>query len=183
MFIAIHDLEQKPVEFDEVFSPEALEYGSDIRAVVPLSASGVAELLREEQHGFATVLDIRLRGECSTQLELVCARCLEPVPYDVKTDFDQIFRPLDASGRTGEHSISQGETEIDFYSGEGIQLEDALKEQVLLSLPSKPLCREDCRGLCVHCGANLNTAACGCRPATIDPRWESLASVKAKLKK
>src|SRR5271168_1026771 len=151
MFIAIHDLEQKPVEFDVALPSGAVEYGSDISSVTPLSARGIAELLREEQHGVASVLDIRLRGECATKLELVCSRCLEPVPYEVKIKFDQLFRPLAASGRAGEHSISEGETEIDFYSGDGIQLEDALKEQVLLNLPSKPLCREDCRGLCVHC--------------------------------
>jgi len=183
MFIAIHDLEQKPVEFDVALPPGAVDFGSDIKAVSTLAAKGVAELLREEQHGFASVLDIRLRGNCATKLELVCSRCLEPVPFEVNVKFDQIFRPLDGSGRAGEHSISEGETEIDFYSGDGIELEDALKEQVLLNLPSKPLCREECRGLCVHCGSNLNVKACGCKPAAIDPRWEALAGVKEKLKK
>jgi uncharacterized protein len=183
MYIAIHDLEIRPVEFDVELPEGAIEYGEDIRQNGVLKASGIAELLREEHSGQQQVLDIRLRGNCAVKLEQTCSRCLEPAFTDASAKFDLVYRPQDAGIQSGEHSISQGETEIGYYNGEGLQLEDALKEQILLTLPVRPLCKEDCKGLCAHCGENLNMKTCACNQQIIDPRWLALASVKEKLKK
>ncbi len=60
-----------------------------------------------------------------------------------------------------------------------MDLSPLIREQVLLALPTRPLCQEDCRGLCPHCGINLNRSACGCRVETVDPRLEALRSLKA----
>jgi len=56
-----------------------------------------------------------------------------------------------------------------------------LREQVLLALPLKVTCREDCRGLCVHCGKNLNEEQCSCTTAVVDPRWTPLREIRSKL--
>ena len=92
----------------------------------------------------------------SAGLELQCARCLEPVPQDVAREFELLYRPLGADAGRDELSVTDAEAEIGYYQGDGILLEDVLREQVLLALPLKVTCREDCRGLCVHCGKNLN---------------------------
>jgi uncharacterized protein len=114
-------------------------------------------------------------------LEFSCARCLEPVIDDVDKSFDLIYRPLGVDRRADEVAISEAETEIGYYQGEGLLLEDALREQVLLATPVRALCREDCKGLCPQCGRNLNVEQCNCEQHLSDPRWDALSEIKKKL--
>ena len=65
--------------------------------------------------------------------------------------------------------------------GEGLLLEDAVREQVLLAVPLKVICREDCKGLCPHCGANQNLERCSCSEPMEDPRWTALKDIRSKL--
>ena len=92
------------------------------------------------------------------------------MPFQADGPFDLVYRPLASGKLTGEHSISEAETEIGYFSGDGLALEDALREQSLLLVPSKPLCREDCKGICASCGQNRNLNDCNCKPAIADPR-------------
>jgi uncharacterized protein len=87
---------------------------------------------------------------------------------------------VDANG--AERAISTSETEIGYYNGDGLVLEDVLREQVLLSLPEKTLCRADCNGLCPSCGRNLNTEQCSCESTAVDPRWNALSDLRSKIK-
>jgi len=80
-----------------------------------------------------------------------------------------------------ELSVTDAEAEIGYYQGDGILLEDVLREQVLLALPLKVTCREDCKGLCVHCGKNLNEGPCSCATVMEDPRWTALREIRSKL--
>jgi uncharacterized protein len=77
--------------------------------------------------------------------------------------------------------VTAAEAEVGYYQGEGLQLEDALREQVLLSLPLKVVCREECKGLCPHCRGNLNQRQCSCERTVEDPRWAALKEVRSKL--
>jgi len=86
-------------------------------------------LLREEHSGQQQVLDIRMRGMCSVKLEQTCSRCLEPAVTDASAKFDLVYRPQDAGVQSGEHSISQGETEIGYYNARVCLLEDVLKNR------------------------------------------------------
>ena len=182
MLITVRDLELRPLHFDQEFAPGTLDFGSDAVQRTPLHAKGQADLV-EEIEGSRRVADIRLRGKLATAVEAPCARCVEPVRYDVNADFDLLYRPASADAHPEEASISEAETEIGFYQGDGIQLEDVLKEQVLLTLPAKMLCREDCQGLCPQCGKNWNQGKCDCKQDRSDPRWAALESIKGKLKK
>jgi uncharacterized protein len=78
-----------------------------------------------------------------------------------------------------ERSITAPETEISYYQGDSLALEDVLREQVLLSLPLRTLCKPDCKGLCPRCGANRNRQPCTC--VGDDPRWEALASLRGRI--
>jgi len=181
MFLDIKDLERQPLEFDEAFQPGVIDLGSEGRQRTPLTASGRAELV-EEHHGKHQVIqDIRLRGSLKASLELQCARCLEPVPQDVKREFELLYRPLGVDAGRDELSVTDAEAEIGYYQGEGILLEDVLREQVLLALPLKVTCREDCKGLCPHCGKNLNQEQCSCAVPVEDPRWAALKEVRSRL--
>jgi DUF177 domain-containing protein len=181
MFIGIRELEFRPLDFREEIRPGAMDLGPDIQQKVPLKTSGHADLV-EEHHGKRQILkDIRLKGDLSTRLELPCARCLEPVERDIFRKFDLLYRPQGSDARAEELSVTDAEAEIGYYTGEGVELDDVLREQVLLSLPLKALCKDDCRGLCPHCGKNLNEGQCSCSTKEEDPRWEALKDIKKKL--
>ena len=149
----------------------------------PLHAAGRAQVLEEHHGKHERIKDIRLSGELSTALELPCARCLEPVVQEVTRKFDLLYRPLGADAGREELSVTTAEAEISYYEGEGVLLEDALREQVLLAVPVKAICREDCKGLCPHCGTNLNAEQCSCAEPMEDPRWSALKEIRSKLER
>jgi uncharacterized protein len=181
MFLNIKDLQLHPIEFVEEFLPDVIELGGELRQRTPLTTSGRAELV-EEHHGKHKVIqDIRLRGRLATTIEMACARCLEPVTHDVRRDFELLYRPLGTDAGRDELSVTDAEAEIGYYEGEGVLLEDVLREQVLLALPLKVTCREDCKGLCPHCGKNLNEAQCSCEVPMEDPRWQALKDIRDRL--
>lgn len=181
MFLDIKDLEVRPREFEEEFQPGVIDLGQDVHQRTPLKATGSAELV-EEHHGKHEVIrDIRLRGRLSAALELQCARCLEPVRQDVNRQFELLYRPLGTDAGRDELSVTDAEAEIGYYQGEGILLEDVLREQVLLALPLKTVCQENCKGLCPLCGKNLNQEQCSCKVPAEDPRWEALKDIRSRL--
>ena len=76
--------------------------------------------------------------------------------------------------------IDEGETEIAFYEGGGVELKDILREFVLLAMPMQRVCREDCRGICPVCGQNRNLASCECEAKPEDDRWAALKKLQTK---
>jgi uncharacterized protein len=183
MLIRIKDLQLQRLEFNEAFQPGAIDLGSETKQVAPLQASGKAELI-EENRGHKEILDdIRLVGKLATEVESACARCLEPVRVPVEREFELLYRPQGADKTKDEAAVSKGETEISYYAGDGLLLEDVLREQVLLALPFRVLCQENCKGLCPTCGRNLNSGECNCEEALPDLRWNALGELRDKLKK
>jgi len=181
MFIDIHDLEHHPIDFKEEIRPGVLDLGEDLRQVEVLRTAGRAQLV-EEQHGkHLVVKDIRLDGDLATRVEIACARCLEPVVQDVQHKFDLLYRPQGADAGREELSVTTAEAEVSYYQGDGLHLEDVLQEQLLLALPLRAICRDDCKGLCPHCGKNLNVEQCACAEPLEDPRWSALKDIRGKL--
>jgi DUF177 domain-containing protein len=183
MLIKTKDLELRKLEFDETIQPGIIEFGEDLTQTAPLQTSGRAELLRENRGGRDIVEDIRIVGRVSIEIETHCARCLEAVDNKVAEEFDLVYRPQGVDARGDEASINQAETEIGYYQGEGLLLEDVLKEQILLALPVKQVCNAACKGLCPQCGTNLNTGSCHCVNAVPDPRWLALEDIRKKLER
>jgi uncharacterized protein len=181
MMIRIQDLEVRNLEFEHQFQPGEIDLGSEVRQVGSLQTSGRAELIREHHGGHASIDDIRLVGKLDGQVEVSCARCLEPVVILISRSFDLLYRPLESEKGADEVAINEAETEIGYYKGEGMELEDSLREQILLAVPIKTLCRYDCKGLCATCGANRNEQLCDCDQKKPDPRWAALGDLKKKL--
>jgi len=182
MRFLIHDLQDDPIEFDTHLGPEAVGYTDDVVQLGDLEAAGRVDLV-EEHHGPGEIVeDIRIRAHYSGQFQLPCARCVEPVAESLAGDFDMLYRPASLPVDAEEHSITTSETEIGYYQGDGLDLEDVLREQVLLTLPSRVLCQPDCKGICPHCGQNLNTGSCTCEVRIEDPRWSALAGLRDKVK-
>jgi uncharacterized protein len=182
MFIGIHDLELQKVEFRERFLPGRIDFGSEISQKGDLFTEGRAELIEEHHGGKKYVKDIRLVGTFNGEFESRCARCLDSVSMRLSENFDLLYRPLGAVKMPDEVSISDADTEIGFYQGEGLELAEAVKEQVLLAVPLRALCREDCMGLCPQCGTNKNSGECHCSQDRTDPRWAALADIREKFK-
>jgi uncharacterized protein len=181
MFIGIQDLELHPLDFQEEIGPNALDLGPDIIQNAILTSSGHADLV-EEHHGKHHVIkDIRVKGDLSTRLQISCARCLEPVEQLVARSFDLLYRPQGTDAHADELSVTDVEAEIGYYRGEGLELEEVLREQILLALPLKTICRENCKGLCPHCGKNLNLEQCSCAEPLEDVRWSALKDIRKKL--
>ncbi len=182
MFFAIHELRLERQEFDETFAPGVIDFGPDVEQKAPLATAGRAELIEENRGGRqGTIADIRVVGRLATGIQLSCARCLEPVEQDVRREFDLLYRPIGVDRKADEVAIHEADTEIGYYQGDGLALEDVMREQVLLAVPIRALCREDCRGLCPRCGRNWNKEKCGCAAPAADERWSALAQLKDKL--
>ena len=179
MVIKPAQLVDEPLLLDLHIPENTIDYAPDIQQKGPLSVNGRAELLLEHRGHKETVEDIRVRASLAGNFDLLCARCLTSVPTPLQADFDLIFRPGGVDAETGEHAITEDETEIGYYEKGGLPLEDVVREQVLLTLPGRALCQEACKGLCPHCGADRNAGDCGCGETAGDPRWRALAGIVA----
>ena len=181
MFIDIHELELHPIDFREEIRPDVIDLGREVRQSSVLKTSGHADLVEEHRGKHHKIQDIRLQGQLFTRIEVSCARCLEPVEQPVTRHFDLLYRPLGTDKGAEELSVRDGEAEIGYYQGDGLELEEVLREQVLLAVPLKTLCNERCKGLCAHCGTNLNQGQCCCAELLPDPRWAALKDLRKKL--
>jgi uncharacterized protein len=144
---------------------------------------------KSSDFGFPTQLDVELRfyrsgadlffdGSFHAELEGCCGRCLETYAFELGQRFDFVLTPAPAhQGRRAEE-LRSDDLGLSYYSGEEIDLSPLIAEQLLLALPTRPLCKEDCRGLCSRCGANLNRESCDCAAPEGDPRMAIFRSLK-----
>jgi uncharacterized protein len=179
VLLSVRELELKKLRFDVSFAPGEIEYlDARLSQVSPLHAVGEAELLAN------TLGEIRLQGRFTVEMETECDRCLEPARFPIDTSVDLFYRPA-APVHTSHHAaeevaIDEGEAEIAFYEGAGLDLKEVLREQVLLALPMQKICREDCHGICPVCGQNRNLVNCDCHQETGDDRWAALKKLSTK---
>jgi uncharacterized protein len=125
-------------------------------------------------------------GDSRVTLDLLCSRCLDPHPFAISSKFHVRFRPRpEGTGVENEEVEIAGEEELDveFYSGRSVPLRDLALEQVQLSIPMKPLCDENCLGLCPKCGANRLRERCKCEVSVTDARWSALEVIREELLK
>jgi uncharacterized protein len=115
-------------------------------------------------------------GKLKTRTEAVCARCAEEFDAAGQRPFRFVLSPK-AIGYDDDNLRAE-DLEFSLYEGTEVDLSPLIREQVLLALPTRPLCEDDCRGLCPHCGVNLNRTTCECRVENLDPRLEAIRSLK-----
>lgn len=174
MFLNIRDMEVRPVVFDLTFAPGEIDYlDAGLHQSGLLRVEGRAELLN-------SVMEIRVRGQLHVTAETPCERCLETARFVIDRSFDLFYSPDDASPDSGEVALKAGEIEMAFYAGEGLDLKDVLREQVLLALPMQRICHATCKGLCPVCGANRNQESCSCTARVADERWAALRKLSAR---
>jgi uncharacterized protein len=172
MFLSIKEMEVRKVRFAETFDPGQIDFQDvEVEQAGPLRVEGMAELLAN------TDGEVRIRGKLDVRMKALCDRCLGEAVMSLETNLDLFYRPMSYIARDEEVEIDEGEAEIGFYEGEGMELEDVLREQILLMLPMQKVCREDCKGICPLCGRNRNEAVCQCKVETVDDRWKALREI------
>ena len=117
-------------------------------------------------------------GTVSAALEVDCTRCLLPVEQELSFDFTAAYVPAEELVKEGEAELAADDLDVDALDGNELNLREVVREQILLNVPDQIFCREDCKGLCHKCGANLNLIDCSCKEAEIDPRWAALKNLK-----
>ncbi|HKD65200.1 MAG TPA: DUF177 domain-containing protein [Candidatus Binataceae bacterium] len=116
-------------------------------------------------------------GSLGAEVTATCARCAEDFSVATKRDFRFVLAPKSMGDLNGK-DLNAEDLEFSLYDGEEVEVSPLIREQLLLALPTRPLCQEGCRGLCSQCGANLNLNPCSCSTQTLDPRLEALRSLK-----
>ena len=123
--------------------------------------------------------DVLVTGEIEAIVPVVCSRCLESFPARVKAAVDLRFVPRPAGAESVE--LGADDLDVDFYANDQLDVSRVLETETSLALPMKPLCREDCRGLCTVCGGNRNVVACDCPERAVDPRLVVLKDLGVRL--
>lgn len=175
MKISIDEIPQTPKEIDFSESIEELNqiYSRD----------------NNPDFGFPPSLDVHLiyyrsgpeiffSGKFSGVFTGNCGRCLEEFDFSLDKTFDFVLSPDPKRSAHGAAELHRDELGLSYYSSDEIDLAPLIAEQVMLALPTRPLCSESCRGLCAKCGANLSTEACSCANVDGDPRMALFRTLK-----
>ena len=170
MRIELDKLEEQGGKFTQVYEAHELPLDEpDIRLVEPAEVSG-----RIQRDG----KEVELRGRLHTKLEVVCGRCLKPVELPLATEFKERFVRAVSWAAEEQHQLQAEDLDLAVFDGEGIELDDLVREELLLAVPVNVLCQEDCRGLCPNCGIDRNLNDCQCQSNEIDSRWEKLKELQ-----
>jgi uncharacterized protein len=162
-------------------SQRLVSFTAEAPAELGIEILGVAE-------GSPVTFDLRLEavmegvlitGTASADLEGECARCLEPIEDSSTIDIQELFLYDDT--RDGTDPDADEETDVRRTEGDLIDLEPVLRDAVVLALPFQPLCRDDCPGLCVECGARLADDPDHRHDEPVDPRWAALTELEQDL--
>ncbi len=127
--------------------------------------------------------EVRISGHVLGILHLSCDRCLNRFPFQVNTPFFYLLKPPGDfhSDLDPDHEVSGDEIEVYWYEDGEIRVEDLFREQILLQVPMRILCKKDCMGLCPGCGADLNKERCQCKEITGHGPFSVLANLKESL--
>jgi uncharacterized protein len=126
--------------------------------------------------------DFYLNGKVRTDVISSCSRCLEKLSYPINSDLKSHFLPSDVGYISpGEVEIYESDIDTEVYKNKEIDLTQSVRDAILLSVPVVCLCKVSCKGICLHCGKNLNHGICKCiNESFIDPRLQVLKVLKKK---
>jgi uncharacterized protein len=149
---------------------EGLELDSESSVESDALLTPVRARLRIEKHE----TEVLVKGDLTAEANLQCGRCLKDFRKLLSIPIEAVYHPVEELREEDTHEIKSEELDMDFYSGDELDLDVLLKEQIELNLPMKPLCSENCKGLCPKCGTDLNTVRCSCKPDITDLRFAAL---------
>jgi len=170
MRIELENLEGSKGDFAHVYQPDELNPVDErVSLIAPATVNGKVRLSGNE---------VFVNGHVDARVEVECDRCLKPVELPVSADFTLEY----ISGSEYESSqaaeLTEAELSVSVFDGQALDVDEIVKEQILLAVPTRMLCREDCKGICPECGMDRNTGECNCITNDIDPRWAALKDLK-----
>lgn len=177
MLIDVNELRQRqePIQVAVDFGEAGLKVDNHISALGGPAHSDLVVALTGDE--------LRVAGRVDVELELTCCRCLCRFQRPLQKRFDLKYLPDPVVEVEGEEfELSYKDLDIGFYRNDELDLMAVVSEQIVLEIPMKPICREECKGLCDLCGADLNQGSCSCSREVTDPRWQVLSELKTKLK-
>ena len=122
--------------------------------------------------------EVELRGELDAKISVPCGRCLQPVEVPIHSKFAERFVPAVSWGAETQHELAEEDLNLAVFDGKAIELDDLVREEILLGVPGHVLCSEDCKGLCPTCGIDRNLGNCQCDTDEIDSRWQRLKELQ-----
>ena len=184
MKLLVDRITEEPSE--HAFDPEPAWWDDASAAISELAGADRPSFhLAFQAHRMSEAL--YLEGQVGGRIELECARCLTRYVHALREDFRLVLEPAEgqapAEPEAAEALARDGVAlsdalESGVFQGPEIELGAYLREVVALSVPVKPLCREDCRGLCPRCGADRNRESCGCEDTRPDSPFAALAALR-----
>jgi uncharacterized protein len=170
MRIELEKLEGGRGDFAHVYQPEELNPVDErVNLAQPAEIKGK---IRRTGDG------VFVNGHVETRAQLECDRCLKPIQLPVSADFALEYITEADYESSSAAALSEEEMSVSVFDGDSIDVDEIVKEQILLTVPARTLCREDCKGICPECGIDLNTGQCNCAAEKVDPRWAALKSLK-----
>jgi uncharacterized protein len=170
MRIELANLEERRTSFSHLYQPAELDL-TDERVSISNPVSVVGELTR-------TSGGLHIEGKIETEVRVECDRCLKPLTFPISAEFaleyisEQDYRESNAA------ELTEKQMTVSVFDGEIIDIDEMVREQILLAVPARVLCASGCKGICPSCGANLNLQECSCQTKETDPRWAELKKLK-----
>jgi uncharacterized protein len=169
MRIELVNLEHGRADFAHVYQPDELgSLDERLSLVEPVAVTGNVRLAGAE---------VFVNGHIETRVQVECDRCLQPVALPVNADFELEYITGQAYESSSVVELNEDELSVSVFDGETIDVDEIVKEQILLAVPTRTLCRPDCKGICPDCGIDKNTSDCTCGTDEVDPRWAALKNL------
>lgn len=170
MRVELEKLEGGRGDFAHVYQPDELDpLDESVKLTGPVDVKG-----QVKRAGTEVFVD----GHLETRAQLECDRCLKPIDLPVTADFALEYITGADYESSSAAALSEDELAVSVFNGETIDVDEIVKEQILLAVPARTLCREDCKGICPECGIDLNIGQCDCAADEVDPRWAALKGLK-----
>lgn len=157
--------------------PDIPNEGLDIEFEETIEAGAVSAPVKARIKIEKIDAEVMVSGDLRAELKLQCSRCLKEFYRTLSVPIEAVYHPVEELKGEDRHEIAAEELDMDFYSGEELDLAGLLKEQIMLNVAMKPLCDDTCKGICSGCGVDLNIEKCGCAAKGGDPRLAKLKNL------
>lgn len=171
MRIELENLEGGKGDFAHVYQPDEVNLLEErVHLVEPAVVKGQLKLKDRR---------VLVNGHIETRAHVECDRCLQPVELPVSVNFALDFVTGSEYESSEAAELTEAQMALSVFDGDAIDVDEIVKEQILLAVPARMLCGEDCKGICPECGIDRNTGECSCVTKETDPRWAALKNLSS----